>query len=164
MNHPPILQADDHRIMLERVRTLLQAMFDVVGAASNGREMVSEALPLNSDVIAADISMPELAGIEAAHELRERGSRVKLVFLTIHSNIEFANACLAEGPSGYVMKTHMKSDLFLRSARRSRASPFPRRRTSPALRVFPICRARGAAVQKVLNSPWCKSGFVGKNI
>ena len=76
----------NHPIMLERVRTLLQATFDVVGAVSNGREMVSEALRLNPEVIVADISMPELSGIEAAHELRERGSRAKLVFLAMHSN------------------------------------------------------------------------------
>ena len=97
MTRPRILLADDHRIMLERVRALLQATFDVVGAVSNGREMVSEALRLNPDVIVADISMPQLSGIEAAHELRERGSRAKLVFLTIHPDDEFVTACLAEG-------------------------------------------------------------------
>jgi DNA-binding NarL/FixJ family response regulator len=112
MTRPRILLADDHRIMLERVRTLLQATFDVVGAASNGREMVSEALRLNPDVIVADISMPQLSGIEAAHALRERGSTAKLVFLTIPSNDEFVSACLAEGALGYVIKLQMKTDLI----------------------------------------------------
>jgi DNA-binding NarL/FixJ family response regulator len=112
MNRPRILLADDHRIILERVRTLLQATFDVVGAASNGREMVLEALRLAPDVIVADIAMPELSGIEAAHELRERGSRAKLVFLTIHPNDEFVTACLAEGALGYVIKPQMKTDLI----------------------------------------------------
>ena len=56
--------------------------------------------------------MLELRGIEAAHELRERGSRAKLVFLTIHPDDEFVTACLAEGALGYVIKPQMKTDLI----------------------------------------------------
>ena len=103
MNRPRILLADDHTLVLERVAALLQSTFDVVGAARTGREMISEAIRLNPDVIVADISMPGLSGIEAAHQLHERGSMAKLVFLTIHSNDEFVNACLAEGALGYVV-------------------------------------------------------------
>jgi DNA-binding NarL/FixJ family response regulator len=112
MNRPRILLADDHTLVLERVAALLQSTFDVVGTARTGREMISEAIRLNPDVVVADISMPELSGIEAAHQLHERGSMAKLVFLTIHSNDEFINACLAEGALGYVVKSHMKSDLI----------------------------------------------------
>jgi DNA-binding NarL/FixJ family response regulator len=112
LNRPRILLADDHQLVLERVTALLQSVFDVVGAARNGREMISQAMRLNPDVIVADISMPELSGIEAAHQLHERGSTAKLVFLTIHSNDEFVSACLAEGALGYVVKSHMKSDLI----------------------------------------------------
>ena len=72
--------------------------------------MISQAMRLNPDV--ADISMPELSGIEAAHQLREKRSTAKLVFLTIHSNEEFVTACLAEGALGYVVKSQMKSDLI----------------------------------------------------
>jgi len=98
--------------MLERVTALLQSAFDVVGAARNGREMISEATRLNPDVIVADISMPALSGIEAAHQLRESGSTAKLVFLTIHAEQEFVDACLEEGALGYVVKSHMKTDLI----------------------------------------------------
>jgi len=84
MNRPRILLADDHQLVLERVTALLQSAFDVVGAAHTGQEMISQAMRLNPDV--ADISMPELSGIEAAHQLREKGSTAKLVFLTIQSN------------------------------------------------------------------------------
>jgi len=98
--------------MLERVTALLQSAFDVVGAAHNGREMISEATRLNPDVIVADISMPALSGIEAAHQLRESGSTAKLVFLTIHAEQEFVDACLEEGALGYVVKSHMKTDLI----------------------------------------------------
>jgi DNA-binding NarL/FixJ family response regulator len=112
MNRPRILLADDHQAVLERVKTLLQSLFDVVGAARTGREMVSEATRLSPDVIVADISMPDLSGIEAAQELRKQGSAAKLVFLTIHASQEFADACLAEGALGYVVKAHMKTDLI----------------------------------------------------
>jgi DNA-binding NarL/FixJ family response regulator len=109
---PRILLADDHQLVLQRVTSLLQTVFNVVGAARDGREMVSEALRLQPDVIVADISMPGLSGIDAAHQLRQRGSTAKLVFLTIHPEDEFLDACLAEGAMGYVLKAHLKTDLI----------------------------------------------------
>ena len=72
-NRRRILVADDHPIVLERVTRFLQPTFDVVGVAHNGLEMVVEAMRLNPDIIVADISMPGLDGIEAAHQLREMG-------------------------------------------------------------------------------------------
>ncbi len=113
MSRPRILLADDHQLVLERVRSLLQPSFDVVGVAGTGREMISEAMRLSPDVIVADISMPDLSGIEAAQELRKKGSEAKLVFLTIHASDEFVDACRAEGAFGYVVKAHMKTDLIL---------------------------------------------------
>lgn len=112
LHRPRILLADDHQALLQRVTALLQSTFEVVGAARTGREMISEALRLHPDVIVADISMPELSGIDAVRELRETGSTAKLVFLTIHSEDEFVSACLAEGALGYVVKGHMKTDLI----------------------------------------------------
>lgn len=109
---PRILLADDHQLVLQRVTALLETVFDVVGAARDGHEMVAEALRLQPDVIVADISMPGLSGIDAAHQLRQRGSKAKLVFLTIHAEDEFLNACLAECAMGYVVKAHMKKDLI----------------------------------------------------
>jgi DNA-binding NarL/FixJ family response regulator len=112
LKRPRILLADDHLAILQRVTQLLLAVFDVVGTAHTGPEMVSEAVRLNPDVIVADVSMPGLSGIEAAHQLREKGSRAKVVFLTIHSEDEFVNACSAVGGLGYVIKAHMKTDLI----------------------------------------------------
>jgi DNA-binding NarL/FixJ family response regulator len=111
-HRPRILLADDHQLVLQRVTSLLQTVFNVVGAARDGRELVSEALRLRPDVIVADISMPGLSGIEAAHQLRQRGSTAKIVFLTIHAEDEFLDACMAEGAMGYVVKGHLKADLI----------------------------------------------------
>jgi DNA-binding NarL/FixJ family response regulator len=107
-----ILLADDHPQLLERVTALLRSSFDVVGTVRNGEELIVEAVRLDPDVIVADISMPVLTGIEAAHQLHEAGSRAKFVFLTVHSEAEFVQACRAEGALGYVVKSRMRADLI----------------------------------------------------
>lgn len=107
-----ILLADDHPLVIERVTRFLQSTFDVVGVARNGIQMVEEAMRLSPDIIVADISMPEIDGIEAAHRLREMGTTATIVFLTIHESPEFVQACLAEGALGFVVKSQMKTDLI----------------------------------------------------
>lgn len=112
MNRARVLLADDHSAVLDRVSALLNTTFEVVGAVSDGQELISAGKRLDPDVIVADITMPGLSGIEAAHQLREAGSRAKFVFLTIHIEHEFVDACVAEGALGYVLKSHMKNDLI----------------------------------------------------
>jgi DNA-binding NarL/FixJ family response regulator len=109
---PRVLLADDHPALLEAITALLKARFDVVGAATDGASLVSEALRLCPDVIVADITMPVLSGIDAAHRLREFALTAKMVFLTIHSEEQFMKACMAEGALGYVLKSHMKAHLI----------------------------------------------------
>ena len=111
-NRRRLLLADDHPLMLGRVTRFLQPTFEVVGVAYNGVEMVNEAMRLNPDIIVADISMPGLDGIEAAHRLREMGATAAIVFLTIHESSEFVQACMAQGGLGYVVKSRMKKDLI----------------------------------------------------
>ena len=107
-----ILLADDHPLMVERVKALLETEFDVVGVAHDGWEMIEKAVRLRPDIIVADISMPGLDGIQAAHRLRRMGIAALLVFLTIHESAEFVEACQAEGALGFVLKTQMKADLI----------------------------------------------------
>jgi DNA-binding NarL/FixJ family response regulator len=109
---PRVLLADDHPALLEATTALLKAQFDVVGTATDGATLVSEALRLCPDVIVADITMPVLSGIEAAHRLRESALSAKIVFLTVHSEEPFMKACIAEGALGYVLKSHMKAHLI----------------------------------------------------
>ena len=106
-----ILLADDNRPLMEVTAKILASSFDVVGMAHDGQSLVSKALLLTPDVIVADVTMPIMTGIEAAHQLREAGLAKRFVFLTIHSEHEFIRACLAEGALGYVLKTHMNDDL-----------------------------------------------------
>ena len=111
-NRRRVLLADDHPLVLQRVKAFLHPTFDVVGVAHDGHEMIGEAMRLNPDVIVADISMPGVDGIAAAHRLREMGAKITIVFLTIHESPEFVEACLAEGALGFVMKSQMKADLI----------------------------------------------------
>lgn len=108
---PRVLLADDHVFVLERIVSILRPSFEVVGTVHNGRDLVTEAQRLQPDVIVLDLTMPMLTGIEAAHELRAAGSTVKLVFLTVHPEAEFVQACFAEGGLGYVNKSRLATDL-----------------------------------------------------
>jgi DNA-binding NarL/FixJ family response regulator len=112
VHRPRILIADDHSVVLGRVWALLKSSFEVVGTATNGRDLLAEAERLQPDVIVLDITMPILTGIDAAHELREAGSTVKLVFLTVHEEGAFVRACFAEGGLGYVKKSRLATDLI----------------------------------------------------
>jgi len=99
--------------MRDRVRSLLQPHFEVIGTVDDGRTLISEAQRLQPDVIVLDIRMPILSGIEAARELHEAGSRAKLVFLTIHQETAYVRGCFAAGGLGYVTKSRMVTDLIL---------------------------------------------------
>ncbi len=112
MNRARILIADDHQPIHERVRDLLQPSYDVVGAVTNGIDLVDQAMSLCPELIVLDITMPGMTGIEVAHELRDLGLPAKLVFLTVHERVEFVHACLAEGALGYVIKSRLNVDLI----------------------------------------------------
>lgn len=120
MSKVRILVADDHPGVRELVEDIVQSTFEVVGTVGNGKALVETALRLQPDVIITDVSMPILSGIEAAKRLQESGSRAKVVFLTVHADSDFVNACLNAGASGYVVKIRMDSDL-LRAVREALA-------------------------------------------
>jgi DNA-binding NarL/FixJ family response regulator len=110
---PRVLLADDYPALREATVRLLKTQFDVVGTATDGAALVSEALRLLPDIIVTDITMPVLSGIDAVHQLRESAFfSAKIVFLTIHPEEQFMKACLAEGALGYVLKSHMRAHLI----------------------------------------------------
>jgi DNA-binding NarL/FixJ family response regulator len=106
-----ILLADDHRTILEMVTRLLAVDFDVVGAVENGERAVQAVANLNPDVVVLDISMPVMNGIEAASRLKESGSRVRVVFLTVQTDPDFVTAAFSAGALGYVLKPCLGTDL-----------------------------------------------------
>jgi DNA-binding NarL/FixJ family response regulator len=112
LNRPRVLLADNHPALLKATTALLKEQFEVVGNVTDGDTLLSEARRLRPDVIVADITLPTLSGIDAVHELRECAMGAKIVFLTIHSEKPFIEACMAEGALGYVLKSHMKAHLI----------------------------------------------------
>jgi DNA-binding NarL/FixJ family response regulator len=106
-----VLLADDHLPLLEAAIAMLKPHFEIVGTATDGAMLVSEALRLRPDVIVTDITMPVLSGIDAVSQLRNSNSSATVVFLTVHAKKEFLEACLAEGALGYVLKSRMKTHL-----------------------------------------------------
>jgi len=101
-----VFVADDHTIVREGLASLLAAQPDirVVGTAADGREALRQALALRPEVVIMDISMPQMNGIEAARELRERAPQVRVVILSMHSSVEHVSHALEAGASGYVLK------------------------------------------------------------
>ena len=111
MQSARILLADDHKEMRDSVCRYLETEFDVVGAVADGAALLAAAAQLDPDICLLDISMPNLNGIEVATQLKAQGSRAKVIFLTIHEDVDFAQAALKTGASGYVIKRRMASDL-----------------------------------------------------
>ena len=81
-----------------------------MAGVDNSIYLIDQAKRSHPDLIVLDISMPDMTGIEAAHELRESGSTTKVVLLTVHERVEVVHACLAEGALGYVIKSRMNAD------------------------------------------------------
>jgi DNA-binding NarL/FixJ family response regulator len=111
MSRPRVLLADDHQIVAEGLRGLLEPEFDLIGIVSDGRQLVEAATRLDPDVVIVDISMPLLNGLDAAEEMRRKGCRAKIVFLTMHMDASYAARALRSGASGFVLKHSATSEL-----------------------------------------------------
>lgn len=110
-----VLLVDDHAVMRDGLKALLATAGDieVVGAVGNGREAVRDAMTLDPDVLVMDISMPDLNGVEALRLLRDRGSDVRVVMLSMHSDAEHVYRALAAGAAGYLLKESAGDEVVL---------------------------------------------------
>jgi len=107
MNRPiRIILADDHQIVRQGLRILLEAEPDmeVIAEADNGRKVLKQAQELVPDVIIMDLSMPELNGIEATRQILSGAPDVKIVALSMHSDSLFVLNMIKSGASGYLLK------------------------------------------------------------
>jgi len=101
-----VVLADDHRIMREGLRALLEKELDmeVVGAADTGRSAVELAGTLQPDVVVMDMTMPDLNGIEATRQVVAVNPAIKVLALSMHSDKRFVAGALGAGASGYLLK------------------------------------------------------------
>ena len=108
-----ILVADDHEIVLQGLKTVLDREgFEVVGEASDGGQAVSMAVELQPDLVVMDIGMPVLTGIEAAAEIRRAVPSARLILLTVHTENGYVLEALRSGIRGYVLKSRAAGELL----------------------------------------------------
>ena len=108
-----VLLADDHRIVAEGIKRLLEGEFELVGMVEDGLALLAKARELKPDVLVIDITMPELNGIEAFEELKKDNPQLRAVFLTMHHNVAYARRALDAGALGYVLKHSASDELIL---------------------------------------------------
>jgi DNA-binding NarL/FixJ family response regulator len=107
-----ILLADDHRLMAEGLKRLLDPEFELVGIVEDGRALVEAAERLEPDVIVADIGMPRLNGLEAIALLRKNNPNTRVVVITMHRETAYARRALQAGASGFVLKSSAPGELI----------------------------------------------------
>ncbi len=104
MHRPRVVLADDHQETARQLRDLLEPQFDVVALVGDGRALVGSAAQLSPDAIVADISMPDLDGIEASVLIRGNDPDARIVLVTVHAEPILVARGLAAGALGYVLK------------------------------------------------------------
>jgi DNA-binding NarL/FixJ family response regulator len=112
MTRVKILLADDHTLFCNLLRDLLEPEYEVVGSVSDGRELLKVADALRPDVVLVDIGMPSLNGLDAGRRLKQSNPRVKLIYLTMNNNVEYAREALQAGASAFVLKNSKSAELL----------------------------------------------------
>lgn len=107
-----ILIADDHRLLADACKSLLEPEFQVVGIVADGRCMVDSAIELKPDIIILDISMPHLNGLDAGAQVKQKSPGIKLVFLTMNMEAAIAAEAFRRGGSAYVLKQSAADELL----------------------------------------------------
>ena len=111
MSRPRVFLADDHKLLADGLRKVLEPTCEVVGIAANGRELIKEVPAAKPDVILLDISMPLLNGLDAARQIRRILPQTKLIIMTMNEDPDLASAALELGVSGYLLKSSAAIDL-----------------------------------------------------
>src|SRR6187397_1461363 len=111
MSRPRILLADDHTLLLDAFKALLEPEFDVVATVVDGRTLLDECARLHPDVVLLDIAMPLLNGLDAGRQLKAQRKSVKLIYLTMNPDPDIAGEALRLGASGYVLKSSAAQEL-----------------------------------------------------
>jgi DNA-binding NarL/FixJ family response regulator len=112
MKVPRIMLADDHTLIVEAIRNLLEPRCEVVGTVSDGRALVELAASLKPDAVLVDIAMPLLNGLDAMRQLKVKMPEIKLICLTMNEDPDLAAEAMRAGASGYLLKTSPATELF----------------------------------------------------
>lgn len=111
MSKPRVLLADDHTLVLEGFKKLLEQHCQVVDSVGDGRSLLDAAKRLRPDIVVLDISMPQLNGLDAARRLRKIVPHARLIFVTVHADPDYVNQAFKAGASAYLLKRSAGSEL-----------------------------------------------------
>jgi len=112
LNKPRILLADDHTLVAEAFKRLLEPEFEVVGTVGDGRALLRAAAELKPDVVLVDLNMPLLNGLDASEQLKQSLPRIKIIVLTMNEDPEIAAETMDRWASGYLLKKSAGSELL----------------------------------------------------
>ena len=104
MRRARVLLADDHKMLCDALKGVLEPRFEVVGTVQDGRTLLAAAEKLQPDVVVVDIAMPELNGLDAARHLKRTMPRVKLVFMTMNEDPDMVGEAFRAGGSAFLLK------------------------------------------------------------
>ncbi|MDR4472457.1 MAG: response regulator transcription factor [Nitrospira sp.] len=108
---PRVLLADDHTLVLEGFRRIVEQRCEVVGAVEDGRALLEAAVRLRPDLILLDISMPLLNGVDAGRQLKKLLPEAKLIFVTMHADPAYVSEAFKAGASAYLLKRSAAREL-----------------------------------------------------
>lgn len=112
MQRPRIVLADDHTLLVDALKNLIEPEFEVVGTFNDGQELVEAAAELNPTVVVLDISMPTMNGLNAGQRLKQMMPMVKLVYLTMNHDPDVAGEAFRLGASAFVLKNSAATELL----------------------------------------------------
>jgi len=112
-NVPKIIIADDHTLVAEACRKLLEVDYEIVATVSDGRALVRAVAEFKPHLVIVDVAMPLLNGLDAAQQAKELMPSVKIVFLTMSHDADLAAEAFRRGASGFLLKTCAASELVV---------------------------------------------------
>jgi DNA-binding NarL/FixJ family response regulator len=104
MKRPRVVLADDHQMLLDALKELLEPSYEVVGLVTDGRALLKAAEKLRPDIIVLDIAMPRLNGLDAARQLKQSMPSVKLIFMTMNEDPYLVGEAFRVGASAFLLK------------------------------------------------------------
>lgn len=139
-----VLLADDHEMLLDMLRNLLEPEFEVIGAVADGAALLETALRLQPDIALVDIIMPKLSGLDAGRHLAACAPAIRIVYLTMEADEVLAAEAFTNGAFGYLLKANSTAELM----RAMRLAASSRRYLTPAIAngdVDALCRTYSAS-------------------
>jgi DNA-binding NarL/FixJ family response regulator len=109
--YPRVLIADDHMLVAEALRRLLEPEYEIVGVVADGRALVNAACSLKPDIVIVDIGLPLLNGLDASVQVKKQLPRTKVIFLTMNSDLDICAEAFRRGASAFVLKSEAASAL-----------------------------------------------------